>query len=113
MPPSPPPTFVTPVDVPGIVINEALAEEGKSHFASNCTFCHGAGTVSGGYAPDLRASPATMDEVAFKEVVRTGRLPMGMPRYPDTSDREIRALFHYIRQQARESLKEDATESGS
>jgi quinohemoprotein ethanol dehydrogenase len=69
VPTSPPPTFVTPADVPGFEIDEALAAEGKAFYSSNCAFCHGAGSVSGGYAPDLRASPFVLDEAAFKEVV--------------------------------------------
>ncbi len=103
MPPSPPPYFPKPVDVPGFEVDPALARDGLQTYAQSCMLCHGGGVVSGGYAPDLRASPIPTSHEEFKEVVVRGRPELGMPRFRDFSDREIDGLLHYIRQQARKA----------
>ena len=65
--------------------------------------CHGSGAVSGGYAPDLRASPIPLSEAAFKEVVVNGALlNNGMPKFNDLSDQQLKSLRHFIRHKARE-----------
>jgi quinohemoprotein ethanol dehydrogenase len=112
MPPSPPPFFPTPRDVPGLEIDEELAAAGVTPFVEGCFWCHGAGAVSGGNGPDLRASPVTLSFESFREVVLKGRVPLGMPAFHDYKDGEINALFHYIRQQARRAVKAN-TESAA
>ena len=62
--------------------------------------CHGGGAVSGGYAPDLRASPMTLNAAAFKEIVVNGqRRSLGMPNFKQLDDRKLETLRHYIRRQ--------------
>ena len=62
------------------------------------------GAVSGGYAPDLRASQALLYDEAFKEIVVTGsRVQQGMPRFHELSDADLKAMQHYIRRQARKA----------
>ncbi len=47
-----------------------------------------AGVVSGGIAPDLRASPVLLSSEAFAHVVRDGGLaPRGMPPFPEFTGR--------------------------
>ena len=105
MPPSPPPAFAVPVDVPAFKIDEKLADKGRERFAHSCMWCHGTGAVSGGIGPDLRESPLATSHDAFKEVVVNGaKLANGMPRFHDFSDDDVDSLFHYIRQQARASV---------
>ncbi len=63
--------------------------------------CHGGGAVSGGYAPDLRASPIPLNAQAFKDVVVNGqRRPLGMPDFKQLDDHKLDTLRHFIRRQA-------------
>ncbi len=62
---------------------------------------HGDTAISGGVAPDLRASAVVVSKDAFADVLRSGsRRPRGMPSYEQLSDGQLEALRHYIRQQA-------------
>ena len=105
MPPSPPPAFAVPVDVPDLKIDTKLADNGKKRYAQSCMWCHGTGAVAGGIGPDLRESPIATNPAALKEVVVHGaKLANGMPRFGEFTDEDIDGLFHYIRQQARASV---------
>ena len=105
MPPSPPPAFAVPVDVPDLKIDTKLADKGKERYAQSCMWCHGTGAVAGGIGPDLRESPIATNPVALKEVVVNGaKLANGMPRFGEFTEADINGLFHYIRQQARASV---------
>ena len=65
--------------------------------------CHGSGAVSGGYAPDLRASPIPLSEQTFKDVVVNGALLQnGMPKFDQITDQQLTSLRHFIRHKARE-----------
>ena len=73
--------------------------------------CHGGGAVSGGYAPDLRASPLALVADAFKDVVVNGRLRQnGMPDFPQLSDQQLKELSHFIQYQARQPQILDASQ---
>jgi quinohemoprotein ethanol dehydrogenase len=101
LPPSPPPSQVTPIDDSDFKIDEAQAKKGREVFL-RCTICHGSGAVAGGFAPDLRASPVPLSQKAFTAVVRDGALQArGMPRFPELTDDDIDALRNYIRERAR------------
>ena len=101
LPPSPPPAPPVPLDDPALEIDEALADYGADVYG-NCRMCHGAGAVSGGASPDLRASAVVLSNTAFESVVRGGALAaQGMPAFQALSDRHLKALQHYIRRQAR------------
>ena len=63
--------------------------------------CHGSGAVSGGYAPDLRASPLPLSPAAFKRVVVDGALRHnGMPDFAEFTDKQLASLRHFIRRAA-------------
>ncbi len=49
----------------------AKANVGKDVYGQ-CSFCHGANAISGGVAPDLRASPVVLTKEAFADVLRSG-----------------------------------------
>ena len=107
IPSQPPPYFVTPIDVPDFEIDGNLARRGGAIFGI-CGVCHGNGYgVAGGMAPDLRASPIPVDDKLFEDVVRGGsRTARGMPAYAHLSDRDLKALQHFIRWAARTGLSE-------
>ncbi|MBK6656998.1 MAG: c-type cytochrome [Proteobacteria bacterium] len=73
MPPSPPPAFAQPIDVPDFKVDDKLAAAaGQALYVSTCVQCHGSGVVSGGTAPDLRESPVPTSHEALKSVVVGG-----------------------------------------
>jgi len=86
---------------PDIKVDDKLAYEGSWLYKESCSMCHGGGAVSGGYAPDLRASPIPLNADAFKDVVVKGvRRPLGMPDFKQFDAHQLEILRHYIRQQA-------------
>ncbi len=105
MPSSPPPFFARALDVPEFEVDEKLAKHGLGVYGQTCFLCHGGGAISGGYAPDLRASPLTLSREAFVDVVKNGaRQSAGLPRFTYFTDRDIDGLLHYVRQQARKAV---------
>ncbi|WP_068094347.1 PQQ-dependent dehydrogenase, methanol/ethanol family [Novosphingobium rosa] len=103
--PKPEPMATPVLDDAGFAPIAAKVAAGNVAFAQRCSICHGAGSVSGGAAPDLGQSPIAMDAAAFRSVLHDGLLaPRGMPQFEELSDAEIEDLRHYIRQRARERL---------
>ena len=100
LPPTPSPGVARPVDVPEFAIDDTLVAEGAKVYA-RCQWCHGAGAIAGGGAPDLRVSATPMNPPAFAAAVRGGNETRGMPRFAELSDRELDALRHYLRARAR------------
>ena len=104
MPASPPPSPPVPLDDPAFEIDDDVALYGAEVYG-NCLTCHGIDAISGGAAPDLRASPIMLSDGALDDVVRKGTLlENGMPGFPSLSDGHVDALKHYIRQRARVGL---------
>ena len=98
-----PPTFPQPLAAPDFVVDAGLLDEGSWLYKESCSMCHGGGAVSGGYAPDLRASPIVLSEAAFRDVVVNGaKRANGMPDFNDFNDHQLAVLRHYIRHQAGE-----------
>jgi quinohemoprotein ethanol dehydrogenase len=96
---------VVPIDVPGFHPDEDKVKRGEHLFDNNCNYCHGTDALSGGQAPDLRASPLAADRRTLGQIVRGGALELrGMPKYSDFSDEDVNALYHYIRWRARKDL---------
>jgi len=94
------PAFAVPIDGTGVNVDEALAKEGAGVFAK-CQWCHGAGAIAGGGAPDLRVSLSPLVPESFAALVRGGQETRGMPKFDELTDRELEALRHYIRARAR------------
>jgi hypothetical protein len=67
--------------------------------------CHGDEVNdTGSFAPDLRESVLATNLEAFESVLHQGtRAALGMPKFDDLSDEELRAIYMYIRQRAREA----------
>ena len=93
------------MDDSAVVIDAAQAIAGQDLYLAMCMGCHGFAAVSGGGAPDLRASKLAADLDAFKTLLRAGELqPRGMPRFEEFTEREMEQIYWFIRQRARESL---------
>ena len=100
MPALPPPAVPVPLAAPNFEVDEDLANAGL-HMFGQCAVCHGPGAISGGLGPDLRASTVVLSQEAFSDVVLGGaKRARGMPSYESLSDGHLKALRHYIRQQA-------------
>jgi quinohemoprotein ethanol dehydrogenase len=106
LPPTPSPTSAIPVDGNDVVLDEALVKEGAQLF-TKCQWCHGAGAIAGGGAPDLRASLSPLVAQSFASVVRGGNEVRGMPKFDELTDRELEALRQYIRARARRVTRPD------
>jgi len=105
LPATPPPIAVKPIDDPNFVIDPALVEHGTALWSKTCFWCHGAGGVSGGGAPDLRASGIAMDIEALSQVALEGRLiERGMPKFEEYSTDDLVAIQHFLRSKARKAL---------
>jgi quinohemoprotein ethanol dehydrogenase len=107
LPPTSPPRFnVKAVDDPSYVVDATLAADGGQIFNSNCAGCHGAGAEgTGSIAPDLRESQLALHWETFQPVLHEGLLASsGMPKYDDLSEPDLRALFAYVRQRARDAM---------
>ncbi len=110
VPAQPAPLAPQPVKAPEFVVDETLAAEGAvlydlGKYDGQCRYCHGFAVMSGGAAPDLRASTVVLDRESFTRVVRDGTLTAnGMPGFEELTERELESIRHYIRQQAEAGL---------
>lgn len=94
-------TVIRPVNDRDYQPNSESAARGEALYEQMCGGCHGIGTVAGGTAPDLRASPMTVDAAAFKLVVNEGLLTAnGMPQFEELGDQELSDIRQYIRTKA-------------
>ena len=101
--PQPPPEVPVPIDA-DFGVDPELAAQGAALYGL-CQACHGPRVISGGMAPDLRASYLVPSEQLFTDVVREGsRAVGGMPVYEELTDEQLRAIQHYIRQRAEAGL---------
>ncbi len=100
LPEAAPPVIPQPITAPHFKVDQALAAKGELTYAKVCMFCHGTGVVSGGFAPDLRASAVVPSSISFAEVMRGSRKAMGMPSFSDLSGEELKELQHYVRGEA-------------
>jgi quinohemoprotein ethanol dehydrogenase len=106
MPYAEPRMWPAPIIPADFDIDDARADRGRELYVSHCVICHGSGAVSGGGAPDLRASQIVLQPAAMKSVVIEGaKIPMGMPRFRELGEADLDALRHYVRRQARDTAK--------
>jgi quinohemoprotein ethanol dehydrogenase len=95
------PTFASVLTPRDFKPDAQLVDRGRHLYTSSCAWCHGAGAVSGGFAPDLRGSEAFLHRDQLEKIVREGASSTnGMPRFKNLSDEDLEALQHYVRQQA-------------
>jgi quinohemoprotein ethanol dehydrogenase len=92
------PVKLEPLPDPEFKPDPASAARGASLFTTNCMFCHGVAAVSGGFAPDLRASPVPRTPEAFDAIVHDGGLVSnGMPQFKEFTDQQRQDIRQYIR----------------
>ncbi len=102
LPPSPAPAAATVLRADEAPAAPAQVARGQTLF-NNCLMCHGLAAVAGGYAPDLRASPAVLSATTFASIVRGGALESrGMPRFAELGPSELADLRAFIRARAQE-----------
>lgn len=108
MPALPEPFFPQPLIMQDFEVDIAKATLGaEQYYLHGCNRCHGGGGISGGAAPDLRASLICADKNAFAIVVKEGaKITRGMPQYKDLTEEEITGLMHFIRYLANTSVAE-------
>jgi quinohemoprotein ethanol dehydrogenase len=101
----PPRFIVDAIDDPSFVIDAKLAGTGAEVYANKCQGCHGVEMHNiASFARDLRESALASTWEGFRSVVQEGAFfPLGMPKFGDLSDEELRELYMYIRQSAREA----------
>ncbi len=88
---------------PDFAPDQAKWTKGILAYHQHCATCHGFYAVSGGTAPDLRASAVPLSSEAFEAIVHGGALvPAGMPQFGQLDPAELDAIRHYLRAQARE-----------
>lgn len=103
---APPRFIVKAVDDPSIAIDANQAEKGaKAYQSHRCFECHGADVENfTSMSPDLRESRVALSWDAFRNVVQGGaQASLGMPKFQDIGDEDMRAIYMYIRQRAREA----------
>ncbi|MSR13706.1 MAG: PQQ-dependent dehydrogenase, methanol/ethanol family [Gammaproteobacteria bacterium] len=106
LPPTPAPHLTQPVVQEDFKIDPQLADGGNTIYGRKCLICHGVGGVAGGYAPDLRESQVPLYLEALRDVVVNGsRHERGMPQFKELTDKDLTALQHYLRYQARAGAK--------
>jgi quinohemoprotein ethanol dehydrogenase len=107
LPALPAPAAPEPLETSSFQVNAERAVAGADVF-NQCGFCHGFEAISGGIAPDLRASSLVLSPEAFAQVVRDGtQRPGGMPSFDKLSDEQLLELRHYIREQAELARRRD------
>ncbi len=94
------PVFAKPIVPADFKPDEKLVDRGAKLYTAECVWCHSAGAVSGGYTPDLRASPIFLEKDKLKKVIGGALVQYGMPRFSHLTDEDVEALQHYVRNQA-------------
>ena len=113
LPPSPPADFtVHALDMPQLVIDPAQVKDGLMAYQGNCAYCHGRLLQSAGSpAPDLRESAVALTWDSFHTVLKDGTLlPRLMPKFDRMPERQMQAIYQYIRAGARQALKDASSE---
>jgi quinohemoprotein ethanol dehydrogenase len=113
LPPTPPRKPAVPLEAPQFKVDAARVKAGAGEYP-RCVLCHGMGVVSGGTAPDLRASPVPLSAEAFNHIVHDGALvARGMPQFAELSDDQLDSIRHFVRQKARDALAAQAAPSAA
>ena len=89
-------------------------EAGGTLVLQNCAFCHGKDASGGESGPDLTRSKLVMSDKngeAIGQVVHTGRLEKGMPRF-DLSDAQVLNIAAFLHFQQDKAMSQTGTRKG-
>lgn len=83
--------------------------QGKSHYHTYCSMCHGDSAISGGVLPDLRYSIALGNASVWRSIVKDGvRQANGMAAFGEQMSKdEIETIRAYVVHRANEQVAED------
>jgi quinohemoprotein ethanol dehydrogenase len=110
-PPPPPASFPTP---PAAKASAKVVAEGKLHYHTFCSMCHGDSAFSGGVLPDLRHSAALGDPNAWQAIIHDGaRTATGMVSFgSQMSKDEIETIRQYVIYRANQTAQQQAQAAG-
>jgi PQQ-dependent dehydrogenase (methanol/ethanol family) len=96
--PDPSPPVTAALDPPPDQADAATVAEGKAHFHSYCSVCHGDSAVSGGVMPDLRYAQALSQKDLWQRIVHDGVLTdNGMMAFrSELSPSDIETIRAYV-----------------
>jgi quinohemoprotein ethanol dehydrogenase len=111
MPEPPPPPDLTLTPPPSKASAKVVAE-GKLHYHTYCSMCHGDSAFSGGVLPDLRYSVALGDSAVWQSIVHDGvRAANGMVSFAgQMSKEEIESIRAYVIYRANETKRQAAAQ---
>jgi len=92
-----------PEPPPRMEVSDEVLEHGARLYTGYCSFCHGAGMISGDTIPDLRRLPRHFHD-SFSMIVGEGMLEgIGMPGFGDIfSGDDVEAIHAYVIEKAHE-----------
>jgi alcohol dehydrogenase (cytochrome c)/quinohemoprotein ethanol dehydrogenase len=107
MPEAPPPAN-PPLTPPPDKASAKVVAEGKLHYHTYCSMCHGDSAFSGGVLPDLRYSVALGDPNVWQSIVHDGvRSGNGMVSFASQLSKEqIETIRQYVIHRANETKKD-------
>jgi quinohemoprotein ethanol dehydrogenase len=113
--PEPPPSPDLTLSPPANKATAKVIAEGKLHYHTFCSMCHGDSAFSGGVLPDLRYAPELSDPNAWQAVVHDGvRSASGMVAFGDQlSKDQIEAIRAYVIYRANETKQQQSTAAPS
>jgi alcohol dehydrogenase (cytochrome c)/quinohemoprotein ethanol dehydrogenase len=97
-----PPNSNQPLEPPpamaSTIASAAVVAQGKLHYHTYCSMCHGDSAVSGGVLPDLRYSAALGNASAWQSIVHDGvRQANGMVAFGEQlNEDEIETIRAYV-----------------
>ncbi|HEV7444456.1 MAG TPA: PQQ-dependent dehydrogenase, methanol/ethanol family [Steroidobacteraceae bacterium] len=104
-----PPNINQLLEPPPDTASTAVVTQGKLHYHTYCSMCHGDSAVSGGVLPDLRYSAALGNASAWQSIVHDGvRQANGMVSFGEQMNKdEIEAIRSYVVHRASEQVAGD------
>jgi alcohol dehydrogenase (cytochrome c)/quinohemoprotein ethanol dehydrogenase len=104
-----PPNTDQPLEPPPDIASATVVAQGKLHYHTYCSMCHGDSAVSGGVLPDLRYSGALGNAPAWQSIVHDGvRQANGMVSFGEQlNEDEIETIRAYVVHRAAEQVAGD------
>lgn len=93
----------TPEPEPRVEIQPTLEYIGKRIYQRNCIACHNVNPTKAAHGPDLWGSSLELITLRVRELkyppgYKPKRSTQGMRKFPNLTDEDIKALWHYLNQ---------------